>query len=312
VLGIKPEMLPELAASGEQIGTVSAAAAEDTGIPSGVPVIAGASDKACEVLGSGALSPEIGAISCGTTATLNVTTPRYFEALPFIPPYPAAIPRHYNSEVQVMRGYWMVSWFADQFGLSERQRGLDEGQPPEAYFDELIERTPPGAQGLLLQPFWNPGVREPGPEARGSMIGFTDSHTRAHIYRAIIEGLGYALREGRDRMVRRGKVPITRLRVAGGGSQSDAVMQIIADMFNLPAERPSLSEASGLGAAIIGAVGLGRYPDFTSAAAAMTGAGRVFPPIPANVALYDQTYRRVYSRLYRQLKPLFHAMQEIA
>ena len=312
VLGIPPEMLPELVEAGGLISTVSAQASVDTGIPEGLPVIAGASDKACEVLGSGALSPEIGAVSCGTSATINIMSKRYVEALPFVPPYPAAIPGMYNTEVQVMRGYWMVSWFAKQFGLIEQQRGREAGQPPEAYFDALIESTPPGAEGLILQPFWNPGVREPGPEARGSVIGFTDTHTRAHLYRAIIEGLGYALREGRDRLQKRSKVPITSLRVAGGGSQSDAVLQIIADMFNLPATRPSLYEASGLGAAMIGAVGLGLHPDFATAAKAMTSAGRTFEPISANAAHYDRIYRKVYSRLYRQLKPLFDELKAIA
>jgi sugar (pentulose or hexulose) kinase len=311
VLGIDPGMLPELVPSGGLMGNVTPDAAAATGLPAGLPVLAGASDKACEVLGSGALSPEIGAISCGTTATLNVTTRRYFEAIPFIPPYPAALPEHYNTEVQVMRGYWMVSWFAEQFGLPERQRGDGEGKPPEAYFDELIATTPPGAEGLILQPFWNPGVRDPGTEARGSIIGFTDTHTRAHVYRAIIEGLAYALREGRGKLEKRGKVPITRLRVAGGGSQSDAVMQIIADVFNLPAERPALYEASGLGAAIIGAVALGHYPDYAAAVATMTSPGRMFQPIADNVAIYDRNYTRVYARLYQQLKPLYQSLQEI-
>ena len=311
VLGIPPEMLPELVEACGLIGTVTPQASADTGIPEGLPVIAGASDKACEVLGSGALSPEIGAVSCGTSATINIMSKRYVEALPFVPPYPAAIPGMYNTEVQVMRGYWMVSWFARQFGLIEQQRGAGEGQPPEAYFDELIESTPPGAEGLILQPFWNPGVKEPGPEARGSVIGFTDTHTRAHLYRAIIEGLGYALREGRDRLQKRSKVPMTSLRVAGGGAQSDAVMQIIADIFNLPATRPSLYEASGLGAAMIGVVGLGLHADFATAAKAMTSAGRTFTPNPANAALYDRIYRKVYSRLYRQLKPLFDELKNI-
>ncbi len=132
--------------------------------------------------------------------------------------------------------------------------------------------------GLTLQPYWSPGIREPGLEAKGAMIGFGDVHTRAHIYRAILEGLAYALRQGKERIEKRSGTPIVRLRVAGGGSQSDAAMQLTADIFGLPAERPHVYEASGLGAAIDCAVGLGLYPDVASAVAGMTRVGRVFLP----------------------------------
>ena len=114
--------------------------------------------------------------------------------------------------------------------------------------------------GLMLQPYWSPGVGIPGPEAKGAVIGFGDVHTRAHLYRAILEGLAYALREGKERSERRSGKAITELRVAGGGSQSDAAMQITADIFGLPASRPHLYETSGLGAAIDAAVGLGCTP----------------------------------------------------
>lgn len=311
LLGIAPDMLPELAQAGEVIGTVTEAASSDSGIPAGLPVIAGASDKACEVLGSGCLTPDMASISCGTMASVNITTPHYFEAIPRGPAYPAALPGQHNSEVPLTRGYWMVSWFAEQFGHDERQRAAREGKSPETLFDELVYSTPPGAQGLMLQPYWNAGVGEPGPEARGAMIGFTDSHTRAHFYRAIIEGLAYGLREGKERIEAKSKVPIGLLRVAGGGSQSDAVMQILADVFNLPAERPEQFEASGLGAAIIGAVGLKLYPDFDSAVAAMTRVGRRFEPSADHASRYDRLYREVYSKLYQQLQPLYHALRDI-
>lgn len=311
LLGITREMLPELVQAGEVIGQVTPEASGASGIPAGLPVIAGASDKACEVLGSGCLTPEVASISCGTMASVNITTPRYFEAIQRGPAYPAALPGQYNSEVPVTRGYWMVSWFTEQFGHHEKQRAAIEGKSPEELFDELVHSTPPGAQGLMLQPYWNSGVGEPGPEARGSMIGFTDSHTRAHFYRAIIEGLAYGLREGKERIEAKSKVPISLLRVAGGGSQSDAVLQVLADVFNLPAERPEQFEASGLGAAIIGAVGLGHYPDFGTAVGAMTRVGRRFEPSVQNAGLYDRLYKQVYSKLYKQLQPLYHALKEI-
>jgi sugar (pentulose or hexulose) kinase len=144
-----------------------------------------------------------------------------------------------------------------------------------------VNAVPPGAQGLMLQPFWNPGIKVPGPEAKGAIIGFGDVHNRAHLYRAILEGLAYALREAKERIERRSGRPITRLRVSGGGSQSDAAMQITANIFNLPCERPHLYETSGLGAAMLAAVSLKLHPDFATAVARHDRIGAVFEPSPS-------------------------------
>lgn len=308
---IRPHMLPELVPGGTPIGKVSASAAADTGIPEGLPVIAGAADKACEVIGAGCLTPEVACLSYGTTATVNTTTPRYLEAVRFLPPYQAAIPGHYNTEVQITRGFWMVSWFAEQFGLHERLLAEEHGVSAESFFDELVNSVPPGSMGLMLQPYWNPGIKVPGPEAKGAIIGFGDVHTRAHLYRAILEGLAYALREGKERIERRGGTRIERVRVSGGGSQSDAAMQITANVFNLPAERPHLYETSGLGAAILGAVGLGLHADFATAIGEMTRIGRVFEPEPRHAQIYERLYRRVYCRMYRRLQPLYQEIRDI-
>jgi sugar (pentulose or hexulose) kinase len=308
---ITAAMLPELVPAGALIGQVSAQAARATGIPQGLSVIAGAADKACEVIGAGCLTPEIACLSYGTAATVNTTTSRYLEATRFIPPYQAAVPGHYNTEIQITRGFWMVSWFKAQFGLHEQQLAQQRGVAPESLFDELVNTVPPGSLGLMLQPFWNPGIKVPGPEAKGAVIGFGDVHTRAHLYRAILEGLAYALREGKERIEKRGGQRITRVRVSGGGSQSDAAMQITANVFNLPCERPHLYETSGLGAAMLAAVGLKLHPDFATAVREMTRVGQVFEPEPAHANTYEQLYRRVYCRMYQRLQPLYRDIQAI-
>ncbi|MBN8556441.1 MAG: FGGY-family carbohydrate kinase [Proteobacteria bacterium] len=310
-LPVRRAMLPELLPAGAMLGTVTAEAARASGIPAGLPVIAGAADKACEVLGAGCLTPEIGCLSYGTAATFNTSTARYREVTPFIPPYQAAVPGHHNTEVQITRGFWMVRWFKEQFGQHEEKEALARGVAPESLFDALVGAVPPGAQGLMLQPFWNPGIKSPGPEAKGAIIGFGDVHTRAHMYRAILEGLAYALREAKERTERRTGVPITRLRVSGGGSQSDAVMQITANVFNLPCERPHLYETSGLGAAIIASVGLGLHPGFAQAVQAMARVGQVFVPEPAHARTYEALYRRVYCRMYERLQPLYREIRAI-
>lgn len=308
-LAIDREKLPRLVVPGTVIGTIQNAAAEQTGIPAGTPIVAAAADKACEVLGAGCLQPSWACLSYGTTATINVTSPRYVEATPLVPPYPAAIASAYDVEVQIFRGYWMVNWFKEQFGALETEAAVRANTAPEALFDELVASVPPGAMGLMLQPYWSPGLKMP--QAKGAVIGFGDVHTRAHLYRAILEGLAYALREGKERIERRTKTPIEALRVCGGGSQSDAALQLTSDIFGLPATRPHVYETSGLGAAIDVAVGLQLHPDFATAVAAMTHSGRTFEPNPANRAMYDALYERVYRRMYDRLKPLYAEIASI-
>lgn len=310
-LPIKPEQLPELVLPGEKLGELTGEAATHLGLPAGLPVLAAASDKACEILGSGGNAPHIACMSYGTTATINTTHRRYLEAIPWMPPYPSAIPGAYCAEVMIYRGFWMVSWFKKEFGLREQRIARERGIEPEVLFDELVSQVPPGSMGLTLQPYWSPGVRDPGPEAKGAIIGFGDVHTRAHIYRAILEGLAYGLREGRERIERRGGVRIEKLRVSGGGSQSDLALQLTADIFNLPVERPHTYEASGLGAAIDAMVGLGVHPDFETAIARMTRVGQTFQPNPEAVRIYDRLYREVYTRMYKQLRPLYQSIRAI-
>jgi len=205
----------------------------------------------------------------------------------------------------------MVSWFKAQFGHLEQRLAEAERVEPEQLLDRLVSQTPPGAMGLVLQPYWSPGLKVPGPEAKGAIIGFGDVHTRAHVYRAILEGLAFALREGKERCETRSGVAISELRVSGGGSQSDAAMQLTADIFGLPAARPHVYETAGLGAAIAAAVGLGLHADHGAAVREMTRLGRVFEPDQRNRDLYEQLYTRVYKRMYRRLRPLYDEIRDI-
>ena len=119
------------------------------------------------------------------------------------------------------------------------------------------------------------------------------------------------MREGAERIGRRSGIPITEIRVAGGGSQSDAAMQLTADIFGLPASRPHTFEASGLGAAITAAVGLGLYEDFETAVAKMCHLGQTFSPNTTHHQLYNQLYNRVYKKMYPQLKGLYTDLLDI-
>ncbi len=308
---IPKSMLPKLVKPSEVLGKITRQTSIETGLPEGLPLIAAASDKACEVLGSGVFEPGKACLSYGTTATVQTCIPKYKEVIRFFPPYPSALPNGYNTEIMIYRGFWMVSWFRDEFGLHEVKKAEESGEVAESYFDELLATTSPGSMGLMLQPYWSPGVRLPGIEAKGAIIGFGDVHTRAHVYRAIPEGLGYALREGLERTERRTGYKSDSLLVSGGGSQSDYIMQITADIFNRPAIRPHVYETSALGAAILGAVGVGVFPSYSKAVESMCRVDKVFLPDSKNRDIYEKLYQRVYLKMYKKMRPLYKSIKNI-
>jgi sugar (pentulose or hexulose) kinase len=310
-LALQPRQLPRLVPPAGRLGTLNKAAAAALGLPAQLPVIAAAADKACEVLGCGVLGPDTAHLSFGTAASINTLQARYVEVRRLLPSYPAALPGGFNTEVHVERGFWLVSWFAQQFAAQERAAALAQGVPVETLLEPLLAATPPGAMGLTLQPYWSPGLREPGPEAKGAIIGFGDVHTRAHLYRAIVEGIVFALRAGGERTEARLGRRLTRLVVSGGGAQSDGAMQIAADIFGLPAERPAVHEASALGAALLCAAGLGLHRDVPAAVRAMARSGDRFTPDPEATRTCDALYREVYRPLYGRLQPLYRRMQAI-
>ncbi len=308
---VRPDMLPKLVPVGDTIGDITTDAAESTGIPVGTPVIASAGDKVCEVLGAGCLDAHTACMSFGTQATISCFSPRYFEAIPMLPAFPAAVPGFYCPEVTVIRGFWMVSWFKEQFAAFEAMQAEETGLPVEHTLDKLAAQIPPGSLGLTLQPFWGGGIRYPGLSAKGAVVGFGGVHTRSHFYRAILEGLAYALRDGRERIEKRGRLNIASLRVSGGGAKSDVAMQIAADVHNLPAERPHTTETSALGAAINAAVASKMYSSYTDAVAAMCRVSERIDPIPENAQIYAALYQKVYQKMYPKLAPLYDAIREI-
>ena len=301
--------LPELVQPGKPIGPLTAEAARLTGLKPGTPVIACGSDKGCETIGMGVVRPTMASLSFGTTATVQTTTTNYFEPLRFMPPYPAPIPGHYNPEVEIFRGYWMITWFKNEFAHKEVMDAARQGLKPEEVMNRLLSQAPPGAMGLIVQPYWGPGINMP--EAKGAMIGFGDVHKKPHVFRGVVEGLAYALREGVETMEKRGKTPITKLAVSGGASQSDEICRISADIINRPLVRGKTFETSGLGAAIVTAVGLGWYNSFETAIHGMVHYDTVFDPDPVHARLYDRLYKDVYTKMYKALKPLYGKIRDI-
>lgn len=300
---VDPKLLPPIVPCGETIGQVSHEAFLETGIPEGLPVIAGATDKGCETLGCGVIDSDLAAISFGTTATVQLTLDHYLEPQQFMPGYQAAMPDHWNPEIQIYRGYWMVKWFSENFGLEERLESEKTGRYVEPLLDELLKQTPPGADGLILQPYWYPGLKLL--ESRGTIMGFSDYHTRAHLYRAILEGINYGLLEGLYTMQERSHTQAKGICISGGGSRSMDVCQMTCDMFGLPAYRCHTSETSALGAAILGLVGMGEFGSYEEAVSCMVHYAQTFQPDETNNKLYSRLFNEVYRKLYPRMKPLY-------
>ncbi len=296
-------MMIPLCSPGDVMGEIDESVAKETGLPIGLKVIASGSDKNCETLGVGCYKENVASISFGTSSTVQFSTKKFFEPEPFLPAYPSVIKDHYNPEVQIFRGYWMISWFKDNFAKHLEAKALEQGRSIEEVMNDEIKAVPAGCEGLVLQPFWQAGITTP--EARGSIIGFSDFHTRAHVYRAIIEGIDFALKEGLERMAKRGHKKIDYIAVAGGGSQSDIICQIAADVFNLPVKRVQTYETSALGAAIVTFTACGVYKDIPTAAEQMVRYTDLFTPNEENVKIYDYVYNKVYLKLYKKLQKLY-------
>ncbi len=300
---IEPEKLIDLVDPGDLIGGISEEAALRTGIPVGLPIYATGSDKGCETLGLSVTTPGKAAISFGTTATIQIATEDYVEPLKFMPAYPAVIKGIYNPEIQIYRGYWLISWFKNEFAHKEVEQAAKLGVAPEELLNARLREVPAGCEGLMLQPYFTPGVAMP--KAKGSVIGFSDVHTRIHIYRAIIEGLNYALMDGMYNLEKRNKTKIDTIYLGGGGSQSDEICQITANMFGLPVYRIQTYEACGLGSSIVAFVSHGIFKDYDEALESMVHIKDVFSPDMKEHEIYDDLYSDIFRKVYKKLEPLY-------
>lgn len=307
--GIEKDKLPELVEPGTILGYINKDVSQETGIKIGIPVIASGSDKGCETIGTGCKSLEYVNLSFGTTATVQGMSEKYFEPLRFMPAYPACIQGYYNPEFEIFRGYWMISWFKKEFAAKESIEAKEKGITEEEILNKRLMEIPPGSHGLILQPYWGPGLKSP--KAKGAIIGFGDIHTRIHIYRAIIEGINYGLLDGINKIEKKSKVKVKYVMVSGGGSQSNTICQITSDMLNRKVYKSHTHETSGLGAAIVSFVALGIYPNFHEAVDNMVHYKVVFEPDKDNALIYSKLFNRVYKKVYLRLSYLYSEIQRI-
>ncbi|MFB6550841.1 FGGY-family carbohydrate kinase [Streptomyces sp. NPDC056405] len=305
--GMRRELLFDLVLPGDVLGEVTDAAARHTGIPAGVPVVATANDKAVEALGCGLRTPDTLLVSLGTYVAGMATGPRNVtDVTDFWVNY-ASVPRSYLYESGgVRRGMWTVSWYRDLLGEEVTAAAREAGLSVEDHLNNEAAKVPPGADGLMTVLDWlAPGD---APFRKGTILGFDGRHSRFHIYRSILEALAMTIHDTTARMARELGTAHREVIVSGGGSRSDLMMQIHADVHGVPARRAEASSAAGLGAAICAAVGLGVHADFEEAVTKMVRPGEVFLPNRDNHDLYrrleavhrdvrdhtDALYRRTY------------------
>ena len=307
LIGIPLEMMCELTETGSEIGNITKKASEDLGIPCGLPLIASGSDKGCETLGLSVIKDNQAAISFGTIGTIQFASKKYFDVMAFTPSYPAVVPGRYNPETNIYRGFWMVSWFIKNFCTEEQKIAKELGCMTEDVLNSKLKDIPIGCNGLLLQPYWGGCFYDSS--AKGSIVGFTDVHTKYHLYRAIIEGIGMTLRTGLYNMQKKSGQQITEIFVGGGGSQSPEICQIVADIFNLPVKRTQTHEACGVGSSMVAFIARGIYKDYDDAIKNMVEIKDIFEPIPENHAQYEKIYTELYGKIQPKLKPIYKKMK---
>ncbi len=307
IFSLKKSMLAEIVPEGSEIGVITSKAAAETGLPEGLVLYACGSDKSCETLGLGVIDDRTAAISYGTASTVETTRTHYTESENFLPGYPSCIPGYYNMDIQIYRGYWMINWFLKEFG-GRQVNDIIITDVDAADFNAKLSQVPPGCDGLVLQPYWGPGLSRP--LSKGAIIGFSDSITQEHFYRAIIEGIAYALREGLEHFEVKIHHKIPEIRISGGGSQSDAICQITADIFGRPVTRVQTYETSSLGAAISGFLAIGEYKTPEEAISAMVRVKDTFKPLNENCKKYDYLYNNAYEKMYPALKGIYKSIKD--
>ncbi len=293
-------MLFDVVKPGEILGFVTEAAAGAIGVPAGVPVVATAHDKAVEALGARSLAPGTGLISLGTYigalvhGRLNRKDAKNFWA------FQASVPGRYLYECMgVRRGMWTVSWFCDQFGEGIANEARDKGLSIEEWFDREAERVPAGCEGLITIHDWAPPAE--AVYRKGVMFGFDGRHGRAHMYRSLLEGIAFTLKNHMDSMNDELNTPLRHLIISGGGANSNVFMRIFSDIFGVPASRNQMKGSAAVGCAINAGMAVGVFDSYEEAIEKMVRKEDSFAP--------DMTRHEFYSRLndkvYRRVNPYF-------
>ncbi len=294
--GVTRELMVELVLPGDVIGYVTATAAATTGLPADIPVVATANDKAVEMLSVGSLGDTTAVVSLGTYiaamvhGTINHKEPEQFWTNFACVPY-----RYLYESNGVRRGMWTLTWLLDLLGPELADRATNSGLTREEHIEREALGVPAGSDGLMTVLDWLAPTDKPF--RKGVMLGFDARHTRGHLYRSILEAIALTMKHHVDAMGAELGTELDEIVVSGGGSASPLFMQILADVFGIPASRTIDGGGASLGAAICAAAATAVHPDIESAALAMTKGRQSFAPDPANAAVYDALNDTVYQHI---------------
>ena len=298
-LEIPREWMPNTFEGPEFTGSVNEEAASLTGLKAGTPVAAGGGDQAAQAVGVGAVEPGIVGLTVGTSGVVFATTPSaLIEPEGRLHAFCHAVPGMWHFMGVMLSAAGSLQWYRDTLA-------------PSTSFDELLreaESIPAGSEGLQFLPYLS-GERTPHPDplARGAFIGLTIRHTRAHMTRAVLEGVAFGLKDSFTLIQNAGLGAITQVRASGGGTKGALWRQILASVLEAELVTVNTTEGAAYGAALLAGVGAGAWLDVPSASDACIKITGITQPIPSDVGIYRQAYP-VYQELYPTLKSSFGRM----
>ena len=307
--GLPVDAFPPVHPPGTVLGLLRRDVAELLGLTAGLPVVAGLGDGQAAGLGAGITRPGEAYLNLGTgivsgTFSAAYRTDRAFRTMT------GGVPGTYLIETFFGGGTYNVTWFTERFsGIGPQPFGLDLS--PERILEAAAADLPAGANGLLALPYLS-GVLTPywDSNARGVLFGLSPQHGKAHLYRAILEGLALEQRLSTTGAEAAMGTRTDRFRLMGGGTKSRLWCQIVADVLERPVEIAREAEATCLGAGMLAAAGAGLFPDIQTAADAMSRGGQVYDPEPAQSARYSRLYD-VYKDIYPALRDQFARLKEV-
>ncbi len=307
--GLTRDQLSELVPAGDVIGELTAVAAVALGLPVGLTVIAGAGDGQTAALGADISQPGRAYLNLGTGLVAGCFSATYkadqaYRALTGL------IRGTFSFEIFIGAGTYMINWFVDTF-VGQRGSDTNDVGTIELRLEREAESVSPGSQGLFVVPYWN-GALTPywDHNARGVMLGFSGVHDRAHIYRAILEGLAFELRLCLERVDASLADPISSLVAMGGGAQSALWCQILSDVLGRPIVVSEQQESTSLGAGMLAAAGVGLYPDIGAASKAMSAFGTTYFPDATVSPIYDRLFT-VYREIYPSTRDVFARLAQV-
>jgi len=297
-VGIDPALLPALYESPEVCGKVSDKGAVASGLAAGTPVVAGAGDQAAGATGMGIVRPGAVSATIGTSGVVFAATDRpALDTKGRMHTFCHAVPGRWHVMGVTQAAGLSLRWFRDNFGCA----AATDGRDPYELLTAEAAKVPAGADGLLWAPYLM-GERTPhlDANARGALVGLTASHTRSHVVRAILEGVAFSLQDSFT-MLREMQVPVTSIRLGGGGARSELWRQIQADIYGQEVERVEAEEGAAYGAALLAGVGAKMWASVEEACDAVVKVKDRVRPNPANASKMTSCYVG-YRRLYPALK----------